>query len=47
MSLNSPRIEIAAASINLSEVSSGKGKGVTLLGDIHTDRGVKNRILSF
>lgn len=41
MSLNSPRIEIATASINLSEVSSGKGKGVTLLGDIHTDRGSK------
>jgi hypothetical protein len=41
MSLNNPRIEIATAYPNLEEISVGKGKGVTLLGDIHTDQGVK------
>lgn len=41
MSLNNPRIELATATTNLSKISSGKGKGVTLFGDIHTDRGIK------
>jgi hypothetical protein len=41
MSLNNPRIEIATAYPNLEEISVGKGKGVTLRGDIHTDQGSK------
>lgn len=41
MSLNSPRIEIATAYPNLSEIASGEAKGVTLFGDIHTDQGAK------
>lgn len=41
MSLNNPRIEIATAYPNLEEISVGKGKGVTLRGDIQTDQGVK------
>lgn len=41
MSLNNPRIEIATAYPNLQEISVGKGKGVTLFGDIHTDQGAK------
>lgn len=41
MSLNNPRIEIATAYPNLKEISLGKGKGVTLFGDIQTDQGAK------
>lgn len=41
MSLNNPRIEIASALTNLEEISFGRGKGVTLFGDISTDQGVK------
>lgn len=41
MSLNNPRIEIATAYPDLKEISLGKGKGITLFGDIHTDQGAK------
>lgn len=41
MSINNPRIEIATAYPNLKEISLGRGKGVTLFGDIHTDQGAK------
>lgn len=41
MSLNNPRIEIATAYPNLSEISVGRGKGMTLFGDIRTEQGVK------
>lgn len=41
MSINNPRIEIATAYPNLEEISVGKGKGMTLRGDIQTDQGVK------
>lgn len=41
MSLNNPRIEIATAYPNLEEISLGRGKGVTLFGDIYTDQGTK------
>ena len=41
MSLNNPRIEIATAYPNLKKISLGKGKGVTLFGDIHTDQGAR------
>jgi hypothetical protein len=45
MQPNNLHMQLATAYPNLEEITVGKGKGLTLFGDIHTDNGVKRAFL--